>query len=1201
METTKLKKFAQLARCSLIEQISAKLRFVLSDNSAARREQPQAVADIERQIFGAVGELIENRKLTADESLHQERLVERVAYIWFNRFCALRFMDINGYTRIRVVSPADEGQVQPEILAEAKRGHLDEDQIPAKARDRVRALLGGAVPSTDPQQEAYRLLVVAACNHWHKVMPFLFQRIADYTELLMPDDLLSANSILAAIREAMTPDACEDVEVIGWLYQFYISEKKDEVFDGLKKNKKITPENIPAATQLFTPHWIVRYLVENSLGRLWLLNRPGSKLVEQMDYYIKPPEGEQAAETDFLRISKPEEIKICDPACGSGHMLTYAFDLLYAIYEEEGYEPAEIPEKILTHNLFGIEIDERAGELAAFALTMKARAKQRRFFNKGVKPNICVLENVRFDEGELKNYMDFVGRDLFTAPLQTTLRQFEEADNFGSLIRPVVTDVDGILRILESKNVSGQLFASMTHQKVLKALRQADYLNPKYHVVIANPPYMGGKGMNVRLKNLMAENYFNYKSDLFSAFVVRIIELAKKTAYLGMMTPFNWMFLSAFENLRNYIMSACSINSLVRPEFHAFFDSAFVSICGFVLHASPDLFVRTPYIDLQRFYGADLQSTKLLEAIRNPGCGWVYYSSISEFRKIPGTPIVYWLSPILRNVFIGGNLASKYQVGSGLSTSDNERFVRYIWEVGANNIAKNVTSCKESAIRKEKWYLFQKGGEFRKWYGNLSHVVNWKNDGEEIKEWVISNPKDPDTNHWSRRIFNTEVYFKEGLTWSTISSGKISFRISEAGTMISNAAGGIFGFQNRNELINLSLGLNNKIWIEIIGVLNPTLNYSAGIIQKTPIPDVSLENFGVTLVNFAKYDWDAFEISKGFMGHPLLNPDYRQPTLKATFYQLRTHWQDITKETRRLEEGNNRIFIEAYGLKDELTPNVPLNEITLTCNPHYRYGGDKTEEELESLLLADTLRELVSYAVGCMFGRYSLDEPGLILANQGETFADYLRQVPKPSFPADDDNVIPMLDGDWFTDDITDRFRQFLRLTFGEDHYEDNLQFLEQGLNVKGKRNYSLRDYFLGEFYADHVKRYKKRPIYWLFSSPKGSFNALIYLHRYRPDTVSVVLQYLRGFRDKLAARLRHLQQVVVAGAASQGEKTRANKEIESLKKQILELEDYERDTLYPLATEQIALDLDDGVKVNYLKLGPALKKIPGLEAKGED
>jgi hypothetical protein len=483
METAKLKKFAQFARRSLMEQVSAKLKLVLADESAARRESAKAVKELDEAI----------------QKIGKVQVTERVAYIWFNRFCALRFMDVNRYTRIGVVSPA-EGQSQPEILAEAKMGHIDEEMVPERTRQQIFALLDGKAPSRDPQGEAYRLLVVAACNFWNKAMPFLFQRIDDYTELLMPDDLLSGNSILAYTREAMTPAACEDVEVIGWLYQFYISEKKDEVFDGLKKNKKITPENIPAATQLFTPHWIVRYLVENSLGRLWLLNRPGSKLVEQMDYYIRP----EQAETDFLRISKPEEIKICDPACGSGHMLTYAFDLLYAIYEEEGcYEPAEIPEKILTNNLYGIGIDERAGELAAFALTMKARAKQRRFFNKGVKPNICVLENVHFDEGELKNYMDFVGRDLFTAPLQTTLRQFEEADNFGSLIRPDVTDVDGMLKILESKNVSGQLFISMTHQKVLQALHQADYLSSKYHVVIANPPYMGGKGMNPKLKSFV--------------------------------------------------------------------------------------------------------------------------------------------------------------------------------------------------------------------------------------------------------------------------------------------------------------------------------------------------------------------------------------------------------------------------------------------------------------------------------------------------------------------------------------------------------------------------------------------------------------------------------------------------------------------------------------------------------------------------
>ena len=590
METAKLKKFAQFARRNLMDQVSVKLKLVLDKNSTARRESAEAIKQLEGEINGHGA----------------EQVIDRVAYIWFNRFCALRFMDVNRYNRVNIVSPADPGKFQPEILAEAKMGHIDEEMVHDKVRQQIFALLDGKAPSRDPQGEAYRLLVVSACNFWNNAMPFLFQRIKDYTELLMPDDLLSGNSILAYTREAMTPDACKDVEVIGWLYQFYISEKKEEVFNGLKKNKKISPENIPAATQLFTPHWIVRYLVENSLGRLWLLNRPGSKLVNQMDYYIKPEQDEE----DFLRIDKPEEIKICDPACGSGHMLTYAFDLLHAIYEEEGYEPAEIPEKILTHNLFGIEIDERAGELAAFALTMKSRAKQRRFFTKGIKPNICVLENVHFDEGELKNYMDFVGRDLFTAPLQTTLRQFEEADNFGSLIRPDITDVDGMLMILKSKNVSRQLFLSITHQKVLQALRQADYLSRKYHVVIANPPYMGSKGMNGRLATWAKDKYPSSKSDLFAMFIERNLDLAQKQGTVAMVTMQSWMFLSSFEALRARVIGQNTLLSMAHLGARAFdsIGGEVVSTTSFVLENAHKPDYQGAYI---RLVDGDSEAEKL--------------------------------------------------------------------------------------------------------------------------------------------------------------------------------------------------------------------------------------------------------------------------------------------------------------------------------------------------------------------------------------------------------------------------------------------------------------------------------------------------------------------------------------------------------------------------------------------------------------
>lgn len=566
MDTSKLKRFAQHARRLLRDQVKAKMALVLAADSAARRESLEAVKELEEQIRQA----------------SQEQVLDKVAYTWFNRFCALRYMDLNGYNKVRVVSPADESQFQPEILADAKQGHINETRVPDKTRQRVDALLSGQSTSNDPQQEAYRLLVVAECNAFHQAMPYLFERIADYTELLMPDDLLSGNSVLAYTREAMTPDACQDVEVIGWLYQFYISEKKDQVFEGLKKNQKITPENIPAATQLFTPHWIVRYLVENSLGRLWMLNHPNSPLAGQMDYYIAP----EQPETDFLKIDKPEDIKICDPACGSGHMLTYAFDLLYAIYEEVGTEKTEIAEKILTHNLFGIEIDERAGELAAFALTMKARSKTNsRFFNKSIKPNICVLQKVSFDSDELNDYIAEVGRDLFTRELQGTLQQFASTDNLGSLIKPQLSSVADVLAVLQAKDMAGNLFLANTHAKVLQVLHMAEFLSSRYAVVVANPPYMGGKGMNTKLSDWAKANYPKSKSDLFAMFIERNLDLSLPKGAVAMITMQSWMFLSSYEALRGRILNENTILSMAHLGARAFdsIGGEVVSTTAFVL------------------------------------------------------------------------------------------------------------------------------------------------------------------------------------------------------------------------------------------------------------------------------------------------------------------------------------------------------------------------------------------------------------------------------------------------------------------------------------------------------------------------------------------------------------------------------------------------------------------------------------------
>ena len=1201
METSKLKKFAQFARRTLIDQVSGKMQQVLAEDSAARREEPKSVEDLATQI----------------KDHGRDQVIEKVAYTWFNRFCALRFMDVNRYTRIGVVSPA-EGQFQPEILAEAKMGHIDEDIAPEKTRQQIFALLNGTTPSRDPQAEAYRLLVVAACNDYNKAMNYLFECIADYTELLMPDDLLSGNSILAYTREAMTPDACQDVEVIGWLYQFYISEKKDEVFAGLKKNKKITPENIPAATQLFTPHWIVRYLVENSLGRLWMLNRPNSRLAEKMDYYIKP----EAPETDFLKIGKPEEIKVCDPAAGSGHMLTYSFDILYSIYEEEGYESTEIPRLILENNLFGIEIDKRAGELAAFALTMKARAKQRRFFSKKVAPNICVLENIHFDEGKLLDYIDFAGRDLFTTPLQITLRQFEEADNFGSLIRPKETNVNSVLKILEGKNVSdqsGQFLQSMIHKKVLQALRQADYLNPKYHVVITNPPYMGGKGMNGRLSVWLKDNYPDVKSDLFSAFIVRNTEMALPKGQLGFMSPFVWMFISSYEKLRSFLINKKTITSLVQLEYSGF-DGATVPICTFTVENAHRPDFKGGYVRLSDFRGSENQAPKTLEAINNSDCGWFHRASAADFKKIPGSPIAYWISDSMRDLF--ENLPSINEsliVTGGMTTADNERFLRLWHELPEATAYKHCENRDEAINSRKKWFPYNKGGNYRKWFGNREYHVNWYNDGEEIISTGRAFPR------------SKEYYFRESLTYTATSSSYFGIRYSDPGFLFDAKGSSCFA---DTRTLHTGLGfLTSKIATYLLKCVNPTIEFQTANISILPFqPNCNVEGIVPSLIRLGREDWNAYETSWGLTELPLLSEKLRVESEKQqqinpstshfplntriadVYASLRAHWQDMTLEMQRLEEENNRIFIEAYGMQEELTPEVPLKEITLTCNPHYRYGvnycevGSEKWEAMEARLLEDTMKEFISYSVGCMFGRYSLDMPGLVLANQGETVEDYIKKLEEwknqagtisqtdITFHPNKDNVIPVLNGDWFTDEIVERFQRFLHVTFGDEYYEANLKFIEKAL---GK---DIRRYFLKDFYNDHVRRYKKRPIYWLFSSPKGSFNALIYMHRYRSDTVSVVLNdYLREFRTKLISRKNHLEAVSISANASQGEKTKALKEIESLKKIINELDAYERDVMYPLATQQLEIDLDDGVKVNYLKFGAALKKIPGLDAKGEE
>ena len=1157
MDTNALKKFAQSARNLLIDQVRSKLDLVVDLASPARREHPQAMKELDAAI--------------ARDGKAQ--VIEQVAYTWFNRFTALRFMDANGYTTVGVVSPA-EGQTRPELLAEAMAGNL-----PEGAPGSIAALLDGRTPSSDPQGEAYRQLLVHACNQWHGPMPFLFEEIDDYTELLMPEDLLSQSSILSETRKVMTEDACQDVEIIGWLYQFYISEKKDQVFAGLKKNQKITAENIPAATQLFTPHWIVRYLVENSLGSLWLLNRPGSRLAERMDYYIAPEE----PETEFLKITKPEEIRICDPAAGSGHMLTYAFDLLYAIYEEEGYDATEIPALILTHNLTGVEIDDRAGALAAFALAMKAAARlgRRRFLRMGAKPDICVLQNVSFTPAEMQDVAAVVGKDLFTDELRETLGQFEQAKNFGSLIVPKLRDPAETLRVVEARDFGGDLLLTDVKARVLTVLRMAEALSPKYHVVVANPPYMGRGGMNPTLMTWTEANYSDSKSDLFAMFMVRSLMLNVQGGFMAMINMQSWMFLSSFEKMRGWLLASSHLTSMAHLGERAFdtIGGSVVSTTAFVFEKSRKASSAGYFV---RLVDGRNENEKL-EALKRAASGAddeVYKASTTEFERIPGYPIAYWISQTVANAFLEDKLSSVGSTRRGLQTGNKDLFIRQWSEVSSEQTDFDSRNRVEALQRSEKWFRFNNGGDFRKWAGGIDLVVNWQSDGRDIKA------------SGKAIIPSEDLYFKEAVCWGRISSGPEAYRLHEGGLLPGDLSPCYF-----SDAPYFSLAyFNSPVARTFKNVVNPTITNTVGDLAKIPAPtratpqNASVERVVRQLVASHTTDWDAYETSWDFTTLPLLSPDHRGETLADSYATLRAQWQSMTDEMKALEEENNRIFIDAYGLQDELTPEVPIEEITLTCNPAYRYGVKGSEEANEARLRADTMAEFLSYAVGCMFGRYSLDAPGLILANQGETLQDYLARIPEPSFMPDEDNVIPVLDADWFADDITDRFRLFLRTTFGEAHFQENLRYIEDAL---GK---DIRKYFTKDFYADHVKRYKKRPIYWMFSSPKGTFNALIYMHRYRGDTVSVLLNdYLREFISKLEGERGRLEKLSDDPSASQGQRTKALKDMAVIAKQIDELNEWERDVVFPLAQAKIEIDLDDGVKANYPKFGAALKKIVGV------
>lgn len=1127
MNTNTLKRFAQEARKKLITQIGAKMELVLTTDSAELREKASQLKKLQEAINASSKALV----------------IDKVAYIWFNRLMALRFMDANDYQPIgiSVVTPKD-GYTLPEILDEAKQGNIPKD-LPVK-KQHIFDLLDGKIPSTNAQNEAYKELLIGACNHLNKVFPFLFEKLSDYSELLLPDDLISEFSIVQDMRDGMSTEDCKDVEIIGWLYQFYISERKDELINAKKRYKA---DEIAPVTQLFTPKWIVQYMVDNTLGQLWKEARPNTTITNGLEFYIKPNNPELIPSRELISV---EDISFFDPCVGSAHVLCYAYDIFYKMYEEEGYNPSDIPELILTKNLYGIDIDDRAAQLASFALMMKGRENHRRFFRKNIVPNITAFQNI------------------------DSYPKFENAKVLGSLIKITEEEVNKI-KIDET---------SLFIERDIQLKKQASLLADKYDIVVTNPPYLNSSYMDGTLKQFVEKEYSESKSDLFACFFIQACNFTKKDGLIGLISPFVWMFISSYEKLRKGLLKTSTITSLIQLEYNAF-EPACVPIATFVLRNHLIENYHGSYIKLSNFTGHENQAPKTLEAIQNPNCSWYFTANQKDFEKIPGSPIGYWMSEKIYKIWDSASSLKKVSdTRQGLITSNNERFLRYYFEVGQNKVKYDTKCFEDSLTTTKKWFPYNKGGSYRKWYGNLDYVLNWGNNGTEIRNFKHSDGKQRSVTR------NSDYYFYEVITWSDITSGNISFRFLPSGVMFGNKGNSVFGGDNDWKMGLLAYG-NTHFIKEMAKMVNPTLTFSVGdydrLVYAKRFWSKNVISISRQCVEISRLEWDSRETSWDFKQNELIR--IKGQDLEETYDLYLHYWKNKFFQLRKNEEENNRQFIDIYGLQDELTPDVPLEDITILKEETKIVNKQLVFQEKE------VFAQFMSYAVGCMFGRYSLDREGLILASQGETLEDYLEKLAltkdKLSFTPDEDNIIPILDDEWFEDDIVNRFNEFLKVAFGKPNFERNLAFVEECL---GK---DIRKYFVKDFYADHIKRYKKRPIYWMFSSPKGSFNVLIYMHRYTPDTLNQILNgYLKEYREKLNNHIEHLDHLIETGSSA--EQTKASKEKDKLKLVLLELIEYEREVLYPLATERIAIDLDDGVLVNYNKFGNAIKLVSGLNDK---
>ena len=1185
MDTTQLKNYAPRARNDFIAAVSvqaARLGITASGISDAHVQGD--ILLVGGQAFPKAMESARRKLVDRVQAHGLWPTMEAIAYTWFNRFVALRYMELHGYLDhgYRVLShPENEGH--PELL-----DHVADSNLPGLDRAEVIELkLDGT-----KDEELYRILLKAQCNALHQAMPFLFDPIGSETELLLPANLLHSDSLIRQMVEAIDEDLWQDIEIIGWLYQFYISEKKEEVIGG-----KVAAGDIPAATQLFTPKWIAKYLVQNALGGTWMATYPNSPLVQQMELFVAPAEQKAEVDAQLATIKhinlNPEELTLLDPACGSGHILIEAYDVYRAIYLERGYRLRDVPKLIIEKNLYGLDIDERAAQLAGFALMMKGRSDDRRLFERRVKSNVRALVNsAGLNVEALAKDARLGDYGLSKSDFVELGELFSQATIFGSLIRVPRELTRKIPRLREFAELHSQdLFLTEALQRLRPLVLQAEALAKQHDAVVANPPYMGRKYQCPELQAFAAFQFENCRADLYGMFILRNIEFAKAGGRVGMVTMDSWLAGEDFRDLRPTLLQDTFLLSMAHLGPHAFpeIKGEVVQTTCFSLLASTVRHGRSRVFDLVALPSSSAKE-KALRRRENE-----HLTDVEALRRFPRSVVTAYRANdrMLAALNDAVEMSTIAEAVTGLQTGENPRFIRAWVEVALPSIRFGARDSDEAQTTGERWFPYVKGSDYRKWFGNEFFVVDWCDDGIEIRE------------HPSSTVRNAEKYFQPGVAYNNISKSFCA-RYTDAGFIFDQKNSMFFAATDHTqEDLLLTLGLLHSDAITpYLDILSPK-DFGPGALKILPVPSAvrrASSSLGRVqrLVEIHRLDWALLEMSWSFLENPLIRhaKNTGHPPIDEVFSALVSEWTLMIEEARHLESANNASFIEAYGLQDELTHDVTVEQITLTVNPAHRYGGKLSKQDQLVRFRQDTMTELVSYAIGCMMGRYSLDAPGLIYAHGGNKGFDPSQYT---TFPADDDGIVPVTDTAWFDDDACRRFVEFISVAWDPDHLEENLTFVASNLgpNRGESSRDTIRRWLSDKFFKDHhLKRYKKRLIYWLFSSGKQkAFQCLVYLHRYNEGTLSRMRsEYVIPLQGKMAARLEKLEGDVKV-ATSTAHRKRLQKEQAKLAKQQVELLTFD-EKLRHYADKRIALDLDDGVKVNYGKFGTLLAEVKAVHGK---